>query len=66
MGCYPGTVNIPGIRWFDKEEYAKKNSILKRFRSYMGWEALLFNKDLVPKKRPSLRFSIPLSTYSIL
>jgi len=51
MGCYPGTANIPGIRWFDKEEYAKKNSILKRFRSYMGWESLLFNKDLVPKKK---------------
>lgn len=51
MGCYPGTANIPGIRWFDKEEYAKKNSITKRFRSYMGWEALLFNKDLPDGKK---------------
>ena len=21
-GCFPGTLNVPGIRWFDKEAYA--------------------------------------------
>ena len=20
-GCFPGTMNIPGIRWFDKKEF---------------------------------------------
>jgi len=50
-GCYPGTADIPGIRWFDKEEYAKKDSNLNRFRSYMGWEALLLNRDLGDKKK---------------
>ena len=45
-GCFPGTCNIPGIRWFDKFQMAKHSPSLHRFRSYVGWESYLFNGDL--------------------
>jgi hypothetical protein len=45
-GCYPGTVNVPGIRWFDKEEGSRKRLSLRKQRSYMGVEAPFFNSDL--------------------
>jgi arylsulfatase A-like enzyme len=52
-GCFPGTVNIPGIRWLDKEEYARRRFGLYRFRSYNGIEAPLLNRDL-PTVHPTL------------
>lgn len=45
-GCYPGTCNIPGIRWFDKSQYAKTGWGFKSFRSYVGLESFLFDRDL--------------------
>jgi predicted AlkP superfamily phosphohydrolase/phosphomutase len=48
-GCFPGTCNIPGIRWFDKPTYAKKGWGLKSFRSYCGLEAMLFDGDMEQK-----------------
>jgi type I phosphodiesterase/nucleotide pyrophosphatase len=45
-GCFPGTCNVPGIRWFDKERYSQKRISLKRFRSYVGFESLLMNHDM--------------------
>jgi predicted AlkP superfamily phosphohydrolase/phosphomutase len=55
-GCYPGTVDVPGIRWFDKEESSRKKLSLRRQRSYMGVEAPFFNSDL--KKDKSTLFEI--------
>jgi len=49
-GCYPGTANVPGIRWLDKEESSRKRLSLKRHRSYMGVEAPFFNSDLQKDK----------------
>lgn len=45
-GCFPGTCNIPGIRWFDKPRYAKKGWGFGSFRSYCGLEADLFDSDM--------------------
>lgn len=48
-GCFPGTCNVPGIRWFDKETYRNKTFSLNRFRSYVGFESFLMNRDMAPQ-----------------
>jgi predicted AlkP superfamily phosphohydrolase/phosphomutase len=62
-GCYPGTVNVPGIRWFDKEASSRKKLSLRRQRSYMGVEAPLFNSDL--KKDKLTLFEIFKNSFNI-
>ncbi len=47
-GQSPGACNIPGIRWFDKNQYAKTGWGFKSFRSYCGFEAGFFAKDCAP------------------
>ena len=49
MGLYPGTANIPGIRWLSKSKFQNPH----RFKrpgvcSYMGIEGLGFAADLPP------------------
>jgi len=39
-GCFPGTCNVPGIRWFDKVNF--------QHRSYCGLETFMINKDARP------------------
>ncbi len=46
LGKFPGRCNLPGIRWFDRKLYAKKIFSLYRFRSYVGLESLLMNRDI--------------------
>lgn len=48
MGCFPGTANLPGIRWLDKSEFQRKHWGRNSFRSYMGYEAPWLNEDLSP------------------
>jgi len=50
-GCYPGTCNLPGIRWFDKDAYASKNFSKDRFRSYVGPESFFMNGDIDPERK---------------
>lgn len=45
-GCYPGTCNVPGIRWFDKDIYAKKPWSRAKHRSYVGADTLKMNHDI--------------------
>jgi hypothetical protein len=59
-GCYPGTCNLPGIRWFDKDHYAKSRFSKDRFRSYVGAESFYMNGDLAAD-RPTLFELIPRS-----
>lgn len=48
-GCFPGTCNVPGIRWFDKPHYARHGWGWRSFRSYCGWESSRINGDLSPE-----------------
>ncbi|MCD4777028.1 MAG: alkaline phosphatase family protein [Candidatus Aegiribacteria sp.] len=53
LGCFPGTIDIPGIRWLDKKEFAAKRIGKYRLRSYNGIEGPWFNSDL-PTDRKTL------------
>ncbi len=68
MGLYPGTVNIPGIRWLSKSNF----HLPHRFKrpgvcSYMGLDGLRFEADL-PIDHPTLfNFFSPVSNiYNLL
>jgi len=43
-GCYPGTMNVPGIRWFDRAAWAERNGEAP-YRSYVGIESYRMNAD---------------------
>lgn len=45
-GCFPGTCNVPGIRWVDRQYFLKGNWNRQGTRSYVGYESFFFNKDL--------------------
>jgi hypothetical protein len=45
-GRFPGPANIPGIRWFDRERYARKLLSVSRFRDYNGLGSYLMDRDL--------------------
>ena len=48
-GMFPGTADIPGIRWFDRRKYRPDlGGGALRMRSYVGAEAGLVNADLNP------------------
>ena len=63
MGCFPGTANIPGIRWFDKAEFRRSRINKYAMRSYCGPEAPWFNTDM-PADRPTLHELLG-NTYNI-
>lgn len=46
VGRFPGRCNLPGIRWFDREQYSKRLFSYRRFRSYVGIETFLMNSDI--------------------
>lgn len=47
-GCFPGTCNVPGIRWVDRQHFLEGNWSKKGTRSYVGYESFFFNKDVSP------------------
>ncbi|MFH1829318.1 MAG: alkaline phosphatase family protein [Pseudomonadota bacterium] len=49
-GCFPGTCNVPGIRWFDKSLYDTGWSF-DRYRSYVGLESFCMASDMWPHIR---------------
>lgn len=51
-GCYPGTANVPGYRWFDRAAYRPGLPAGPWcLRSYNGPEAFLYPRDLDPGVR---------------
>lgn len=68
MGLYPGTANIPGIRWLSKSKFHN----LHRFKrpgicSYMGLDGLHFEADLPPGLPTLFNFFSPVSNiYNLL
>lgn len=49
-GCFPGTCNVPGIRWFDKALYDAGRT-WNGYRSYVGFESFLMSSDMSPHIR---------------
>ena len=45
-GQYPGSANMPGIRWVDKTRFASGGLFLNGHRSYVGASHLRFDGDL--------------------
>ena len=68
MGLYPGTANIPGIRWLSKSNF----QLPHRFKrpgicSYMGFDGLHFESDLPPNFPTLFNFFSPVSNiYNLL
>ena len=68
MGLYPGTANIPGIRWLSKSNF----QVPHRFKrpgvcSYMGFDGLRFEADLPPGFPTLFNFFSPVSNiYNLL
>ena len=68
MGLYPGTANIPGIRWLSKSNFRLPH----RFKrpgicSYMGLDGLRFEADLPPGIPTLFNFFSPASNiYNLL
>lgn len=51
-GCFPGTANVPGYRWFDRAAYRPGLPAGPWcLRSYNGPEAFLYPRDLDPRIR---------------
>ncbi len=55
-GCYPGTCDLPGIRWFDRHHYANKLFSMQRSRSYVGVGGPLLMHDIA--KEPKTMFEM--------
>lgn len=53
-GHFPGTMNITGIRWFDKKEFKRSRLNKYAMRSYCGPEAAWFNTDLPTEKKNTI------------
>ncbi len=49
-GHFPGTMDITGIRWFDKKEFKRTRWNKNAMRSYCGPEAAWFNTDMPTDK----------------
>ncbi len=66
-GCYPGSCDIPGIRWFHKKKYGEGKPFFKRFRSYVGFESFFMNSD-IRISHPTLfeYFNSPVNIFSAI
>jgi len=61
LGKFPGRCNLPGIRWFDRYQFDQNRFSLKCFRSYIGPETYMMNRDLDTNGTPTLFELLPRS-----
>ncbi|NOZ02005.1 MAG: alkaline phosphatase family protein [Deltaproteobacteria bacterium] len=48
-GCHPGTLNVPGIYWFDRQAYGRSRLGIGGFRTYLGpFKIEKMNSDVAP------------------
>jgi hypothetical protein len=45
-GCFPQKTNLTGVRWFDREIYARRKVSVNRFRNYVGFGHFMMDRDL--------------------
>ena len=66
-GGFPGTLDVPGIRWFDKTEFRRKRFGKFAARTYIGPEARYFSDD-VKAGNPCIHelFDRPFNIFSML
>lgn len=62
-GAFPGTCNVPGIRWFDKKKFGANGFSINKHRSYVGLESFLMGRDIDPKLKTV--FELVPDSYSI-
>ncbi len=66
-GFFPGSINIPGIRWLDKAEFKKRIFSINRLRSYNGIEQIFLNYDLPLKIKTLFNyFENPYNIFSMI
>jgi membrane protein YqaA with SNARE-associated domain len=53
-GLHPGTVNIPGYRWLDRELHDRRRRSIYRHRSLNSPRGLLVGRDMDPERSTSL------------
>jgi membrane protein YqaA with SNARE-associated domain len=53
-GIHPGTANIPGYRWLDRELHDRKSRSIYRHRSLNSPRGLMVGRDMDPDKSLSL------------
>jgi hypothetical protein len=63
-GCFPGTCNLPGVRWFDRSLPKSRRYNYKRFRNYYGKGVYMMDSDLSPKVKTI--FEIVPRSYNVL
>lgn len=56
-GCFPGTCNVPAVRWFDRSVPSSHVLALNRFRDYLGWGAYAMDYDLSKSVRTIFEYS---------
>lgn len=56
-GCFPGTCNLPAVRWFDRTVSSTRVLALNRFRDYIGWGAYAMDFDLSKSVRTIFEYS---------
>jgi len=62
-GCFPGTCDLPGIRWFDRYEFYSKKRVFGGLRSYIGLESVMMKRDL--NKEVKTLFELSKNPYNV-